>query len=260
LHIACMASTRASPAVVTLLVERYPQALREVDIFGRIPLHYVCTNDVPPGVIRLMLEKYPESLSVADSDGWTVLHRACCGTSAPLERIQLFVDQFPTVCLYVDKSKEKRSPYDLADFWRRQNAVIEYMLEATQDAACALIEVITNTKSAVSFSIIENLKGSIPALRDTKSDISALALVQSIRRNLEPEQLRALLRNDDVQKLIKEEKYQSLICGVMKMNKTERKYIQEDPGNKLKGVRVLKAVWDNPDCVFWHLRESPCLC
>lgn len=62
-----------------------------------------------------------------------------------------------------------------------------------------------------------------------------------------------------MQRLIKEDEYRNLIDGIIKINKSGRKYVKEDPGNKIKGVGVLKSVWNNPDCILLHLRESPCL-
>jgi hypothetical protein len=197
LHDVCWhmhAEHHASPAVVQLLVERYPQALREVDNYGCIPIQFICRQrDVPIGLIQQMLEKYPESLSVARSsiNGWTLLHRACF-FSASLEMIRFFNDQCPIACLYVDNHTDKRSPYDLSVQGLRENVVIEYILEATREAACALVEIALTSKCIVPLSAIDHIEDAIPELRDTNSEISASTLVQSILMNFEQEQLRAL--------------------------------------------------------------------
>jgi hypothetical protein len=72
---------------------------------------------------------------------------------------------------------------------------------------------------------------------------------------VDPELLASLLRNDDLQQLLQEdESFRDLICDVGLMNKkTGGTYFQDDPADKLKGLRVLDATVETVDCSFLHL-------
>jgi hypothetical protein len=162
-------------------------------------------------------------------------------------------------CLLLDD--ENRTPYDMAVPLYKES----FLQQATIDLACALIEMALSPKATtIPLLVMNHIKSMIPKLvRDANgrdSTTTEFALVESIRTSLKMKQVSALLRNKHVQRLIHEETLQHLISGTVQMNLAGRNYIQDDPSNKVKGLRVLNAVSSNPDCVYLHLRESPCLC
>lgn len=46
-----------------MLVELYPNAVKEQDKVGRLPLHSACSNQASLAVIEYLVEQYPESIS-----------------------------------------------------------------------------------------------------------------------------------------------------------------------------------------------------
>ena len=68
-----------------------------------------------------------------------------------------------------------------------------------------------------------------------------------------------LLKNDELQAVLKQKPYQLLVNGLVCMNRAGRSYVTFEPGNKDKGALVLLSVQDNLDCLFIHLSENPSL-
>jgi hypothetical protein len=92
-------------------------------------------------------------------------------------------------------------------------------------------------------------------------DMSGLVATESIRPRMDPEVVASLLQNDDLQQLLKEDtSFQDLICAVVRMNKADRAYFQNDHLNKVKGMCVLDASAEAVDCRFLQLHENPFLC
>jgi hypothetical protein len=50
------------------------------------------------------------------------------------------------------------------------------------------------------------------------------------------------------------------VRAILRLNKARRRYLIEDGSSISKGVRVLSAVSDDINCVFYHLLENPRLC
>jgi hypothetical protein len=86
-------------------------------------------------------------------------------------------------------------------------------------------------------------------------------VTQSVRDHLQPDLIKTLVTNDELQELLKkDEVYHHLIGGLVRMNKSGRSRALRDPSNKLAGLAVLNSISDNVDCLFLHLRENPSLC
>lgn len=66
LHLACL--TGAPLLLITLLVQTYPEALRQ-DAIGKLPIHIACEAQVDHRIVFLLLSRYPESLEMEDDDG-----------------------------------------------------------------------------------------------------------------------------------------------------------------------------------------------
>jgi hypothetical protein len=54
--------------------------------------------------------------------------------------------------------------------------------------------------------------------------------------------------------------FRSTIHTITKLNDHGREYLLGEPDNRQKGVKVLERVRNDLDCLFFHLRENPCLC
>ena len=64
LHLACC-RTRAAPlSVVELLVRQYPNAIREKDIDGALPLHTVCVKGKAFEVFQFLIQKHPNGVKI----------------------------------------------------------------------------------------------------------------------------------------------------------------------------------------------------
>jgi hypothetical protein len=49
----------------------------------------------------------------------------------------------------------------------------------------------------------------------------------------------------------------NVIC---RFNRSGRRYMKVDLSNQSEGLKVLEAVKDDLDCLYFHLRENPMLC
>lgn len=76
LHCACTYPEIPLSTVVAIL-RTCPNALRETDHDGRLPLHRATRNGVGSDVVRYLLERYPEAAVRRDNKGKTPLHLAC---------------------------------------------------------------------------------------------------------------------------------------------------------------------------------------
>jgi hypothetical protein len=78
----------------------------------------------------------------------------------------------------------------------------------------------------------------IPDFGDLSS-CGGVVLTERLRPHVDPDMVRELVKKRELQDLLKVKDYQSLSCGLVRMNKSGRNYFLQDPGDKVKGVRVL---------------------
>jgi energy-converting hydrogenase A subunit M len=90
----------------------------------------------------------------------------------------------------------------------------------------------------------------------TRGD-TILNFERSIRPHLNHPLVQMLLRNDELQFLLKEARYQTLIEGLHCMNKAGRKRRLENTEDEQMALTVLNLVMDYRDCLFLHPRENP---
>jgi hypothetical protein len=137
--------------------------------------------------------------------------------------------------------------------------VPDFIADATKDVACALIEYALCAHTLMSVTLTDRVRDFITALNIRGYDASAsgVALLETARPHLTTEFVHDLVNSEDLQHLLSKDKgLQSLISGVIRMNKAGRNYVQEEPSNLLQGIFVLDAVVDHTDCMFAHLREN----
>jgi len=75
LHVACSFAV-SSVEIVSTLLTHCPEAAREPNRDGLLPLHLALNYCMSEDVIRCLLDYYPEAVRVADNDGCLPLH--CC--------------------------------------------------------------------------------------------------------------------------------------------------------------------------------------
>jgi ankyrin repeat protein len=76
LHSAC--ARQPPTAVISALLEAYPDGARCVDDQGMFALHYACGNQAAREVIRLLLMAYPEAAKMKDPRGMLPIHYVAC--------------------------------------------------------------------------------------------------------------------------------------------------------------------------------------
>mmetsp|Transcript_62921 Transcript_62921/g.153194 ORF Transcript_62921/g.153194 Transcript_62921/m.153194 type:complete len:435 (+) Transcript_62921:210-1514(+) len=81
IHSACARQPPA--ALITALLEAYPEGSKCVDDQGMYALHYACGNQATREVIRLLLMSFPEAAKIKDPRGMLPIHYiACWGPSS----------------------------------------------------------------------------------------------------------------------------------------------------------------------------------
>ena len=74
LHFAC-GESRASFAIICLLLEKYPEGVREKSVESMLPLHFAAANRLPLEG-SLLVESYPEAIADRDRHSRMPLHHA----------------------------------------------------------------------------------------------------------------------------------------------------------------------------------------
>lgn len=228
-----------------MLLQDYPEATQMKNNYDSTPLHIAC-NSSRPSFAKSLAKPYPRALGTVDRYGKTPLHRLCGPHNHDQSFIRYVAAQYPVAFLIQDK--DGCLPLDLCP--ETQIAEEEKMLIMTK-VANALIEAALLPNSSMSRTLIENVHNAVPPKKGR--------LVPWRNDSLPRAELDVLLKNAELQTLLKEEPYQVLVNGLVRMNRAGRSYVTTQPGNKKKGALVLLSVRDNPDCLFIHLCESPSL-
>ena len=102
-------------------------------------------------LLLFMMECNPAAVKIVDTDQSrrTVLHEACCGqASLDVAIYRRLVDLWPAACLRLEEYG--KSPYDEALHNTQNNVEVDFMLAATHEAACVLMEVILTAAATTS--------------------------------------------------------------------------------------------------------------
>jgi hypothetical protein len=279
--------------VIEWLLNQYPaEALQIVNQDGDSVLHVASgweSCNITLESIPLLIKRDPSLLRLTNNMMQTALHKAlkptlsCRTPLVPLETLRLMVDRWPIQCLILGTLRncdfmdcgETRSlqpllpyeqpllPYECAEEGVREDDVLDFLEEATNETICALLECGLSSRAvAMPTTVTDHLRETIVnAIPNFDVSTSGVALTETVRPHLGPDLARQLVDHDELQTLLREDQdLQNLICGLMRVNKSGRRYFQKDPSDKLKGVRVLEAAFSNVDCLFLHLRENYALC
>ena len=103
LHLACFNFARNSKVsssfeegAIQYLVRADPEAAKEEDSFGRLPVELIFggTRDNYLELVQCLVEAHPSSVQRTNDDGETLLHIACA-TKAPVEVVEYLLNQWP---------------------------------------------------------------------------------------------------------------------------------------------------------------------
>jgi hypothetical protein len=265
LHSVCGRDTPATVEVVELLINTFPGSATMQDSDGETPLHLACIVGASDRVIQLLVERGPGAVEVVTNRGTTVLHGAYIG-DVSIVSIRHLCSVWPaaalviaTLCSTRDRVHRPMLPHDRAVDRDGAEEVIDFLAQATTDTACALIEYSLCAHTSMPATLTEHVRSYVTALNIPGFDASAsgVALKQTLSPHLTPDLVHDLVDNDALQEQLKNDKdLQSLIGGLVLMNKAGRNYVQAESSNAIKGLAVLNSVSNNVDCTFIHLREN----
>jgi hypothetical protein len=257
LHNACM-HLRESPAKIQLLLDRSPtEVLSVADNRGYTPLHYACFWGVSTDIILRMICMCREALRMVTKYNATPLHLACQSSRRSLELIQLLVSHCQVLCLAHDKNR--RSPYDSSVEFGRGEDVREFLLQATKEAAVALLVCVYRTMITVPPTVVDHIRQVIPAFSSDGFFMSYMRSNEDIRHVLDDsETFNTLLDNNDLQGMLRDESSQDLMCMVFQLMSGR---INDEVEAEFKHhVGIVEAVSNATDCLYLHLRNHPFLC
>jgi hypothetical protein len=261
-------SNDAPSGVIQLLMKHSPQAVKMTNYWGCLPLHFARGNS-DPNVMSQVYDLYPQAIRKMNDYDAMPLHVACRWEGTTKREIYFLAEKWPVACC-LEETYHHRTPYDALlarpHDAKDQQAALDFMANATKNASCAMVECVLHPKSKAPPAVVQHVRDTIlaalpVAIGETIGTMSSQRLEKSLRPLMNQDLLTSLVRNGDLQKLLKEdEPFQTLICGMVKMNQTDRYYFTKDPHDKACGTCVLDSVSNTLDCVFLHLRENPFLC
>jgi hypothetical protein len=282
LHSLCeRRNTPATIEVVELLINTFPRAVTMKNIDGETPLYLACCSRASDRVIQHLVERGPKAVEMLTIRGATVLHGAyyAGGVSiasilhgayyaggVSIASILLLLNQWHVASLLLASLRAWRDhrirpmlPYDCAVDNDATQEQIDFIAQATKEATCALIEYSLCALTSMPVAVRDRMRNFVTVLNIPGFDASAsgVALTQTISPHLTPNLIHDLVDSDDLQEQLKLDKdLQSLIGGLVRMNKSGRNYVHAESSNTMKGVVVLNSVSNNVDCMFIHLREN----
>lgn len=89
--------TPDATAILAILEAEGPAAAAQTDLYGRKPLHWLCSNrSIPVEALRVILAACPSAASIADLGGMTPLMHACaCAAPLQLEVLEALLAAHP---------------------------------------------------------------------------------------------------------------------------------------------------------------------
>jgi ankyrin repeat protein len=255
LHLACL-HHRNSPEILHCLLDRCPpEAIGLSNSHGFTPLHDACMWGLSIEIIRRMILMHPKALRMLTNEfGDSPLHCACDSFRPSLDVIQLLASECPIVCLL--NNSDGRTPYDQAVYFRRPAEALDFLLEATKQAALALLVVVDSAMITVSAVVVAHIHQVIPTFAQ-----DYMSSNEPIRQALDdPQTLNDLINNNDLQQMLKDEDYQDVVCGMHRLIKASSRINLEIQLEPKHHISILESVSDTPDCFYIHLGNNPFLC
>jgi hypothetical protein len=293
LHWACSSLTRGfelddgideeprDTSVVELLMNEYCAGLTVCNDYGYSPiLKALDQADLrivqQPKVLRLLMEmvrRAPDSIRVVPRQAmYTALSLACIFCPHPPLVALLLKHWMIAVCVcpfdaWANRFEEL--PCEVLQSNQDASQDVRDLIDVeTMEMTLALLEVLLLDTTwafvpSVQYRIQEAIRIHAPAV-ELRGQIHSYVTSEAIR-SLDPSLLASLrsgiLKTDPLQQLLRESApLRDFASGVYSMNKAGRSASR--PGTSaspVHQVRILETAKDNLDCLFLHLRQSPCL-
>jgi hypothetical protein len=254
---------RDSPMILRLLLDRFPSRFLGITNSGGFtPLHSACLWGVSVEIIRQMVGMFPKALRMLIDYGWAPLHLACYADLPSLEVIRYLVNLCPALCLI--RNVHNESLFEFAATRRRTipPESRSFLTEAMKEAAIAFLVCSSQGMITLSSDATAHIQRVLlPDFATQGFSMSYMSSNEHIRLLLEdPETIGGLVRNTDIQSLLKNEDNQDLICIIIPLVKAGSRINIDDLPETKHHVCILESVSNNPDCLFLHLRNNASLC
>lgn len=133
LHYAAM---HGSAVVLQALLAAYPQGCQTPNSRDRFPIHLVCARcydatPLPTKDLEALIQSYPEALVQLDRFGRTPLHLAASVQHPQWQVLQVLMEHTPQAILYRDKSQKTPLQCAKSGHNRSNDVVVSYLTEAT---------------------------------------------------------------------------------------------------------------------------------
>jgi ankyrin repeat protein len=120
--------------VIQLLVETWPDAVKEKDRDEWFPLHCACGANAPFNVIQLLVQTWPNAVKEKNERGWLPLHLACrnnaCRNTLPLKVIRLLVETWPqSINETINSGEALYTPLALAKANVAKKCIVSWLTE-----------------------------------------------------------------------------------------------------------------------------------
>jgi ankyrin repeat protein len=92
MHAVCI--FRAPLEVLEALIHAHPEGPKSRDDQGMLPIHLACRNGASPGVVKLLLESYPESLDILDRKNRSLSDLVRNSASSNKDAVLSMLDEF----------------------------------------------------------------------------------------------------------------------------------------------------------------------
>lgn len=182
--------------IVRILVEKWPESLRETNDNGQVPLHWV--ND--PATAKYLLEKCPDAIRHQDNDGMLPIHIAT-RAGYPLEVIHVLVGHWkPSVCELDNMACTplhhitESTPVKVVRYLAHHgaNALLVADVDGNLPLHCALMYEVDDPSVILSQQVAIIRASPLAALRVPTRD-GCLPLLLAVRRRLSTRVVKALL-------------------------------------------------------------------
>jgi ankyrin repeat protein len=80
--------------LATKLLERFPGRIHVKDQDGKLPIYFACNTGSNEALVRLLIDKYPESLKEKDKSQSIPLHYAAARRMAKTNTLKLLVERY----------------------------------------------------------------------------------------------------------------------------------------------------------------------
>jgi len=94
-----------------VLVDAYPESVRDLEITGSLPFHMACRLNNDVDTIQYLLDLYPESINARERGGYLPIH--CAATHGNTKAVQFLLEKDPDAASNVTENSKCQLPLHL---------------------------------------------------------------------------------------------------------------------------------------------------